>query len=100
MLINNDIDHSIINVGDFVAAKTRNRSLRSWSLDGPVFGPPDGCVYRLALNNAKPPFNDPKVRWALNYAVDRSAMVDLAYENSNAVAVMPLSSFGGVQFCA
>ena len=97
MLINNDIDTSIIDVGDFISARTRNRSLRSWSQDGPVFGPADGCVYRLALNNGAPPFNDRRVRWAVNHAIDRSQLVDLAYENSNAVAVMPLSSFGGVQ---
>jgi len=97
MMINNDIDVSILNVGDFIAAKARNSSLRSWNVEGPVYGPADGCEYRIALNNAAPPFDDRDVRWALNKAIDRAAMIDLAYEGSNAVAVMPFSSFGGVQ---
>lgn len=97
MLINNEVDVATIDVGDFLSARNRNGELRSWSQDGPVFGPPDGCVYRLALNNAAPPFDNPDVRWAVNYAIDRSTVVDLAYESSNSIAVMPFSTFGGVQ---
>lgn len=97
MMINNDIDVSTLNVGDFIAAKARNNKLRSWDPDGPVYGPADGCEYRIALNNAAPPFDDRDVRWALNKAINRASMIDLAYEGSNAVAVMPFSSFGGVQ---
>jgi dipeptide transport system substrate-binding protein len=34
----------------------------------------------LAFNTAKPPFNDPRVRQALSYAIDRQAIVDQVYQ--------------------
>jgi ABC-type transport system substrate-binding protein len=38
-----------------------------------------GAFMNLWLNSSKPPFNNPKVRQALNYAVDREAISKAAY---------------------
>ena len=37
------------------------------------------------------------MRWALNYAIDRDQIVNLAFEGSSSKAVVPLSVYGGVQ---
>ncbi len=46
-------------------------------------------VYGLVFNASRPPFNDPGVRKALNYAVDRSAIVEQAFKGRGIVANGP-----------
>lgn len=82
--------------GDFEAARERNPDLMAWHNEGPSWGTADACVYILGLNTAVAPFDNPDVRWAINHAIDRSRLVELAYENSTVPMIMPLSSFGGV----
>lgn len=43
-----------------------------------VIGTTEGEII-LALNNSKPPFNDIRVRRAINFALDRQAIIDGAY---------------------
>ncbi|MEZ5648057.1 MAG: ABC transporter substrate-binding protein [Alphaproteobacteria bacterium] len=43
-----------------------------------VIGTTEGEVI-LALNNARPPFSDRRVREALSYAIDRQSIIDAAY---------------------
>lgn len=82
--------------GDFEAARERNPELIAWHNEGPSWGTADACVYILGLNTAVAPFDNTDVRWAINHAIDRSRLVELAYENSTVPMIMPLSSFGGV----
>jgi peptide/nickel transport system substrate-binding protein len=99
LFINSDIDIGrALQVGTFEAIRAgRNPKLVSWNGQGPVWGGPDGCVFRLVFNAQKPPFNDPDVRWALNHTINRQQIVDLAYEGSVPNAVVPFSSYAGVQ---
>ena len=46
-------------------------------------------VYGVVFNASRPPFNDTQVRKALNYAVDRSAIVEQAFKNRGIVANGP-----------
>ncbi len=82
--------------GDFEAARERNPDLVSWRKEGPSWGTADACGYILGLNNVVAPFDNPDVRWAINFAIDRQKLVTLAYEDSTVPMVLPLSSFGGV----
>ena len=43
----------------------------------------------LLLNNSRPPFDDPLVRKAMQYAVDTQAIVDSVYEGTGVPAVGP-----------
>jgi len=99
LFINNDIDVGrAIQVGTFEAIRAgRNPNLVSWNRQGPVWGGPDGCVFRFFFNAQKPPYNDPDVRWAFNHAIHRQQIVDLAYEGSVPSAVVPFSTYAGVQ---
>jgi len=46
-------------------------------------------IWGLYLNAAKPPFNDPKVRMALAYAVNRQGIVDAVLGGASKPAVLP-----------
>lgn len=83
--------------GDFDAAQRRNPYLVSWNETGPTWGTADACTYILGLNNKVKPFDNPDVRWAINYAIDRKQVIRLSVEDSTIPMVLPLSSFGNVE---
>jgi peptide/nickel transport system substrate-binding protein len=97
LFTNNEVDIGrSLQIGAFEAGSARNPGLVSWNEQGPVWGVPDGCVFRLAFNTSKPPFDDVELRRALNFAVDRDQIVDIAYEGSVPKAVLPFASYGGL----
>jgi peptide/nickel transport system substrate-binding protein len=92
---NNEIDIGrSLSAGNFEAAKARNPKLEAWNGTGPVWGGPDGCTYRLAFNNQKAPYNMVEVRQAINSAINRDQIVNLAFEGSMPKAITPFSSYG------
>lgn len=84
--------------GTFEAAKARNPSLRSFNTVGPIWGAPDGCNFVMILNNQKKHFDNVDVRWAINLALDRDEIVNLAYEGGMPPVVVPISSYGVKQY--
>ncbi len=78
-------------LGSFEAARDKNPTVRSWFKEGPPYGAPDGCMYQLQLNNNK--FSDTNVRLALNYALDRQEVVDLAYQGATFTKAAPISEY-------
>lgn len=98
LYISNQLDTGRdIQVGAFEAARQQNRNLRSWNDSGPQWGAPNGCTYRLTFNNQRAPFDDRDIRWAVNYALDRDEIINLAYEGSTYTAIAPLSAFDEIQ---
>jgi peptide/nickel transport system substrate-binding protein len=98
LFTNNDIDVGrALQVGAFEAARARNPGLISWNKSGPVWGAADGCTFRLIFNTQKPPFDDAEVRHAMNYALDRDKIVDIAYEGSTPKAVLPFASYDAMK---
>ena len=91
-----DIGRALL-VGTFEALRARNPALVSWNTSGPVWGAPDGCTFALTFNNQKPPFDDATVGTAIDAAIDRDQIVDLAFEGSVLKAVLPFASYGGVK---
>lgn len=79
--------------GTFAAVTARNPNVRSWNNEGPVWGAPDGCGYNLVFNNDREPWNSRDVRLAINYAIDRSELSSLGYENANYPIVVPFSAY-------
>jgi peptide/nickel transport system substrate-binding protein len=95
---NNEIDIGRnLSVGSFEAAKARNPNLQSWNTAGPVWGSPNGCTFRLVFNNQKAPFNVTEVRQAVNSAINRDQLVNLAFEGSMPKAIAPFSSYGTIK---
>lgn len=48
-------------------------------------------LYYIDLNNTRPPFNDPNIRQAINYAVNKNVMVEKYLENKSYIASNVLS---------
>ncbi len=98
LFANNEIDIGrALLVGTFEALRARNPALVSWNTSGPVWGAPDGCTFAVAFNSQKPPFDNATVRTAIDAAIDRDQIVDLAFEGSVLKAVLPFASYGGVK---
>jgi len=94
---NNQIDIGrSIQPGAYEAIRVQNPNLVAWSEEGPVWGAPDGCTFAIRFNTQNEPFDDPELRRAINFAVDRDQIVNLAYEGSVKKAVLPVSSYDGM----
>ena len=97
LFANNQIDMGrSIQSGAFEAIRVQNPALVSWNEEGPVWGAPDGCTFALRFNTQKSPFDDAALRRAINHAINRDQIVNLAYEGSMPKAVLPLSSYSGM----
>jgi peptide/nickel transport system substrate-binding protein len=75
-------------IGTFEAARAQNPNLVSWNAEGPVWGAPDGCAYSIFFNNMVEPWSDVNLRRAVNSAMDRTELADIAYEGA-----MPTTTF-------
>lgn len=75
-----DLD-SIMNVrlGSFLALKQLNPSIVAWTQELP-YAYSAGCPRNLDLNHTVPPWDDPEMRWAINYAINRDQIIEIAYE--------------------
>ena len=82
-----------IQPGAYEAIRVQNPNLVAWNKEGPVWGAPDGCTLGIRFNTQKAPFNNVALRQAINAAMDRDQVVNLAYEGSVIKATLPVSSY-------
>lgn len=82
-----------IQPGTYEAIRVQNPNLISWNKEGPVWGAPDGCTFTLRFNTQKAPFDNADFRRAINAALDRDKIVNIAYEGATKPATLPLSSY-------
>src|ERR1700704_1590807 len=83
-LANNDLDTpniGILGLGTFLNVAGRNPNVKAWSADAP-YAWLDPCPRALMVQNAHPPFDNPQVRWAISYAIDRPALTQSADEGA------------------
>ena len=81
-MTNNDVDINQIGslgLGSYLNVAQRNPNVRAWQSDAP-YAWLDPCPRILMVQNAHPPLDNPQVRWAISYAIDRNAIAQLAYE--------------------
>lgn len=71
-----------ITLGALLALKERNPNVITWFDELPYAWVPDPCSRTFELNLTKEPWNDKDMRWALNYAIDRDEIVEIAYEGT------------------
>lgn len=86
-----------IQAGAFEAIRVQNPGLIAWNSEGPVWGQVDGCTYAIRFNTQRPPFDNADLRHAIDAAIDRDQVVNLAYEGSMKKAILPISSYPGMQ---
>jgi len=57
----------------------------------PPYGSVSPSPILFSFNNAREPFNDPEVRWAINYAIDRKQVSDVVYRGTGEVNLLPFN---------
>ncbi|HXV44777.1 MAG TPA: ABC transporter substrate-binding protein [Anaerolineae bacterium] len=71
-----------VTLGALLALNQRNPNVIGHFQEAPYAWVPDPCSRTFEVNNALEPWNDKEMRWALNYAIDRDEIVNIAYEGS------------------
>ncbi|HEY7033668.1 MAG TPA: ABC transporter substrate-binding protein [Thermomicrobiales bacterium] len=61
------------------------------------YGYVDWWPTSLYVNCEKPPFDDPAVRWALSYFIDRQQVIDVAYDGAGSISSLPMPTYPGLQ---
>ena len=78
-LITNQVDMGqIVTVPTLKSIFAQNPKVISFTGHEPPYGYLDWCPIELGFNDTMPPYNDKDIRWAINYAIDREKLVQLA----------------------
>jgi peptide/nickel transport system substrate-binding protein len=70
-----------VTLGTFKAVQARNSNVIAWYPQLP-YAWLDPCARNFEFNTALPPWDNKDMRWAVNYALDRQQIVDVAYEGT------------------
>jgi peptide/nickel transport system substrate-binding protein len=70
-----------VTLGTFKAVQARNPNVIAWYPQLP-YAWLDPCARNFEFNTAVPPWDNKDMRWAVNYALDRQQIVDVAYEGT------------------
>jgi peptide/nickel transport system substrate-binding protein len=77
-----------ITLGAFKTLQEKNPKTIAW-YDKAPFAVLDPCSRVFEFNTTLAPWNDPEMRWAINYAIDRDQIVQVAYEGTTTKSRMP-----------
>ena len=96
-LITDEIDTSLdLRPSNITTALGHNPNLTTWAGRGPPYGYVDWWPTCLGFNASAPPFNDRRMRWAVNHALDRDAILKIGWQGSGATARLPFASFPAI----
>jgi peptide/nickel transport system substrate-binding protein len=70
-----------ITLGTFKAIQARNPNIIAWYPQLP-YAWLDPCARNFEFNTAVAPWDNKDMRWAVNYAIDRNQIVNVAYEGT------------------
>lgn len=79
MIIRNELDAaSLVTVPTLKSIIAQNPKVITWSRHDPPLGYLDWCPIGLGFNTSEAPWNDRDLRLAINYALDRQKLIDIA----------------------
>ncbi len=94
LLINKEIDHPLdlrpLVVGNILVQADH---LSTWTGRKPPYGYIDWWPISVQFCTKKVPFDNPKVRWAVAYALNQQAVVDIGWDGAGVVANGPFPSY-------
>ena len=93
LLIGNEVDTTHVLFDTAIPPLLqRNPKVAFWTEGNkPPYGVASGAIITMGFNCAKAPFDDPEVRWAINYALDRKQVNDVVYKGSQEVSTLPFA---------
>ena len=98
MMISNQLDMGpIMQVPTLKAVLAQNPKITMFTGQKAPYGYLDWCPTELNLNASEPPYNDKDIRWALNYAIDRAKLVELAEAGAGVPALHPFTPYAWFQ---
>jgi len=94
LLINKEVDHTL-DMRPLVVASTVIQAdhLTTWTGRKPPFGYVDWWPISVQFCTEKEPFDNPKVRWAVAYALNQQSVVDIGWAGAGKVANGPYPEF-------
>jgi len=97
MLIANQIDMAFsLTAANLKLVQGQNQNIVT-HYDHPPYGYMDWWPISLGFNTTTPPFDDPQIRWAMSYAMDRDEQVAYAFGGYNVAAPIPFPPYPGLQ---
>jgi peptide/nickel transport system substrate-binding protein len=97
-LISNEVDFSYgLQPATFPTIFAQNAKVTTWAGQKPPFGNVDWWPISLWLNNSKAPFDDPEMRWAVSYYMDRQTCVDVGWAGASSISKFPFPTYPALQ---
>ena len=94
MFIDDQMDMCVdLRPANIKALLDANPRVTTWSGRDLPYGYRDWWPPVLGFNNLEPPFDDPEVRWAVNYAIDRAQLVDVGWQGAGEYSLLPFPDF-------
>ncbi len=94
LLINKELDQSLSMIPAVVASTLLQADhLSTWTGRKPPYGYTDWWPISVQFCTQKPPFDNPKVRWAVSYALDKQKIVDIGLIGAAVVTNNPFPAF-------
>lgn len=85
-----------VSVGTFEAIKAQNPEVIAWHQDYP-YAWSDPCARQLEINTTVEPWNDPAMRSAVAKIIDRTQIVNVAYEGTTVPSQTMFVQYGAMQ---
>lgn len=97
MAINNELDTLwVMGRNTFETVMAQNPNVSSWFAE-PPYAYLDPCPRYIGLNTMLPPFDDPQIRQAISYAVNRDQVVDVGWEGLTLTSTWLLPDYAPLQ---
>lgn len=90
LVVTNEVDATLdLRPATIKSVLQQNPNVITHTFDKPPYGYVDWWPISLWFNCEMPPYNDPDVRWAVSYAIDREELVRVAYEGAGQATTVP-----------
>ncbi|NCA14307.1 MAG: ABC transporter substrate-binding protein, partial [Proteobacteria bacterium] len=71
----------------------KNKQIISHTFNRPPYGYVDWWPNSLWVNTQREPWNDPDIRWALSYAINRPQVIEVGYEGAGVPTEIPYPAY-------
>ena len=96
LMLSNQMDAAQnVTVGTFEAIKAQNPKVIAWYTDYP-FATADPCARQLEINTTVAPWDDANMRRAVAHIIDRSQIVNVAYEGTTVASTTMFAQYGAM----
>lgn len=94
-LAKNDLDvGASFTIGTLQALAAQNKKVQAWSTS-PPYGYLDVCSRSLDFQTENPTWSNPQLRWAVNYALNRKSIINVAFQGASLGSTTMLPAYPG-----